>query len=96
MGVAREVDWKDFSTAKTRRARRNEALKKLREEIEQSELERRSDQGRHPADGQWVIVQFSCILRALGVFAVTLPTDLKRGHRPSVDFGDRLGTKPGT
>jgi hypothetical protein len=79
---------------KARRARRNEALIKPREEIEQSELKRRSDQGRHPADGEWVIVQFSRILRALGVFAVNLPTDLKRGQHPSVDFRDWLGSKP--
>ena len=57
------------------------------------ELERRSDEGGHPADGQWVIVQLSRILRALGVFAVNLPTDLNRMQRPSVDFRDRLGTE---
>jgi hypothetical protein len=35
IGAAHEIERKDFSTAKTRRARRNEALKKPREEIEQ-------------------------------------------------------------
>src|ERR1700757_42492 len=42
------------------------------------ELDRRSDQGRHPADGQWVIVQLARILRAPGVFAVNLPIDVNR------------------
>jgi hypothetical protein len=57
------------------------------------ELDRRSDQGQRPADGQWVIVQLARILRALGVFAVKLPTDLNRMQRPSVGFRDRLGTQ---
>jgi hypothetical protein len=55
------------------------------------ELECRSDQGRHPADGQWVIVQFSRILRALGVFAVNLPTDL-RHDRPRLRSPGREGS----
>jgi len=112
-------------TAKTQRARREDAMNRTREEIEQTaelvvdailkvhralgpgllestyqvclahrlprELERPSDQGRHQANGQWVMSGFADILGALGVFAVNfwLHTDRVDCLIRSARFGKR-------